>query len=82
MKPTLRLTEVAPYRCGSLLERGSEPCLLQGPVIWPRSGHIALPPGDRSGWERNTLRDDWLKLVLFRHGPRAASSHLDLERFR
>ena len=25
-------------------------------------GHIALPPGDRSGWERNTLRDDWLKL--------------------
>ena len=36
MTPTLRPSEVAPYRCGSLLERGSEPCPLQGPVIWPR----------------------------------------------
>ena len=31
MKPTLRPSEVAPYRCGSLLGRGSEPCPLQGP---------------------------------------------------
>ena len=46
MKPTLPPSEVAPYRCGSLLGRGSEPCPLQGPVIWPTSnrGHIALPP--------------------------------------
>src|SRR4029077_744061 len=46
MKPTLRPSEVAPYRCGPLLGRGSEPSPLQGPVIWPTSnqGHIALPP--------------------------------------
>jgi hypothetical protein len=30
MKPTLRPSEVAPYRCGSLLGRGLEPCPLQG----------------------------------------------------
>ena len=37
MKPTLRPSEVAPYRCGSLLGRGLEPCPLQGPMIWPTS---------------------------------------------
>ena len=31
MKPRLRPSEVAPYRCGSLLGRGLEPCPLQGP---------------------------------------------------
>ena len=45
-------------------------------------GHIALPPMGSKRLERNALWDDWLKLVLFRHGPRAASSHLDSERFR
>lgn len=31
MKPTLRPSEVAPYPCGLLLGRGSEPCPLQAP---------------------------------------------------
>src|SRR6476469_4029346 len=35
MKPTLRPSEVAPYRCGSLLGRGLELAPYKGPVIWP-----------------------------------------------
>ena len=46
MRPTLRPSEVAPYRCGSLLGRASEPCPLKGPSVlaYVESGHVALPP--------------------------------------
>src|SRR3954452_801513 len=46
IKPTLRPSEVAPYRCGSLLGRASEPCPLKGPSVlaYVESGHVALPP--------------------------------------
>ncbi len=77
MKPTLRPSEVAPYRCGSLLGRGSEPCPLQGPSDLTY-GHIALPPrGSKRLGPRYWAGDssDWLKLKnsgapAVRRGPR------------
>src|SRR6185369_8165147 len=44
MKPTLHPSEVAPYRRGSLLGRGLEPCPLQG----PRRAPARAPPTPRS----------------------------------
>ena len=51
MKPTLRPSEVAPYRCGSLLGRGSELAPYKGPVIWPiEAAGTAILAGDSSDW--------------------------------
>jgi hypothetical protein len=69
-------SEVAPYRCGSHSEGARSLTRYRAnDLAYVESGHIALPPGDRSVWERNTLRDDWLKLrnpgaPAVRRGPR------------
>ena len=76
MRPTLRPSEVAPYRCGSLLGRGSEPCPLQGPsdLTSSNQAHIALPPrgSKRLGpqyWAGDS--SDWLKLKIWSTGGEA-----------